>query len=113
MRLGQVSESLVVDEMKRRGYEIVERNHRRKCGEIDFIARNNNEIVIVEVRSRRQDPGEEAVDSIRWKKKSAIRRTTERYLAKRPVDYDEVRFFVATVNWTGGGPAIEIIEDAF
>ena len=36
-----------------------------------------------------------------------------RWLADRPVDYREVRFFAILVSWEPAGPAVQVIEDAF
>jgi len=111
--MGQVSEELVTRELTRRGYTLLARNYRTRRGELDIVVRRASEVVVVEVRSRRNDTGSEALDSVQAPKRHKVRRTAERFLAGRPVDYREVRFFMATVNWVGGKPSIEIIEDAF
>ncbi|NOZ00901.1 MAG: YraN family protein [Deltaproteobacteria bacterium] len=113
MKLGMDSEGLVAREMTRRGYDIVHRNYRTRYGELDIVARRGSEMVVVEVRSRNNDLGYEALESVQHGKREKVRRTTEIYLSYRPIDYDEVRFFVATVNWVDGSPSIAIIEDAF
>lgn len=108
-----MSETLVADEMIRRGYQVLTRNYQIKQGELDIIARRSREIVVVEVRSRRNDRGDEALESVQAGKQAKVRRTAQCYLALRPIDYEEVRFFLATVNWVDDRPHIEIIEDAF
>lgn len=113
MRMGQVSEELVARELVRRGYNLVARNFRTRRGELDIVARRASEMVVVEVRSRRNDRGGEALDSVQAGKRQKVRRTAEWFLSRRPVDYREVRFFMATVNWVGDQPTLEIIEDAF
>jgi len=113
MKLGMDSEGLVACEMTRRGYRIVARNYRIRCGELDIVAHRGREVVIVEVRSRRNDRGYEALESIQAGKRTKVRRTTEIFLSCRLIDYEEVRFFVATVDWKDGSHCINIIEDAF
>ncbi|HIC89501.1 MAG TPA: YraN family protein [Anaerolineae bacterium] len=51
--LGQRGEELAVQALKRQGYEIMARNWRCAVGEIDVVARHGDELVIVEVRTRR------------------------------------------------------------
>ncbi len=111
--LGQTSEELAATAMHNRGYRIIERNHRDHGGEIDIVARRGGEMVFVEVRSRRGSSGDEAADSIADRKRVRVRGVAQRYLDVRPIDYEEVRFFVITVSWTGADAQCTVIEDAF
>ncbi len=49
---GRAAEDLAAELLKAKGFLLVERNFRAKVGEIDLIARDKDEIVFVEVRSR-------------------------------------------------------------
>lgn len=111
--VGRQAEDAVAIEMERRGYRVVARNARARCGEIDLVVRRGREVVAVEVRSRRTGDGDDAADSIQAGKRGRVRRTMAFWLAFRPEDYDEVRFFVATVAWRGADPSIVVLEDAF
>ena len=51
--LGTFGETYTCHELKRRGYEIVDRNVRFRSGEIDIVAREGGELVFVEVKTRR------------------------------------------------------------
>lgn len=113
VEVGRAAEDAVAAEMARRGYVLLDRNARDRRGELDIVARRGREIVAIEVRSRRTGDGDAAADSVDVHKRGQVRRTMERWLAVRPEDYDEVRFFVAAVAWRGGLPRITIIEDAF
>jgi len=53
------------DYLKKIGYEILDKNYRKREGEIDLIARDGEEIVFIEVKSRQSGNfgyPEEAVD---------------------------------------------------
>jgi len=113
MDVGRAAEEAVAGELRRRGYAVVDRNARDRHGELDLIVRRGREMVAVEVRSRRTGDEDDAADSVDARKRGKVRGTMQRWLAARPEDYDEVRFFVAAVAWRGGEPAISIIEDAF
>ena len=52
-KLGGLGEQLAVEKLQRRGYEILARNWRCPYGEIDIIARHQNALIIVEVKTRR------------------------------------------------------------
>jgi len=114
MRLGARAEDAVAAEMVRRGYVLVARNERKPWGELDVVCRNATEWVFVEVRSRGAPEHEEdALDSLSPRKRAHVRRAAEIFLAHRPEDYEEVRFFAASVTWDQEAPCIRIIEDAF
>jgi len=49
---GQLGESVAANFLKEKGYEIIERNFQRSCGELDIIARKES-LVFVEVKSVR------------------------------------------------------------
>ena len=50
-KLGDIGENVACDFLKRRGFEIIERNYLRKWGEIDIIARKAGVIRFIEVKS--------------------------------------------------------------
>ena len=49
---GNPGENLATEYLEKQGYTILERNFNCKQGEIDIIAKDNNEIVFIEVKSR-------------------------------------------------------------
>ena len=51
-KIGADGENEVVHYLCRNGYQIIERNWRIKAGEIDIIAREENSIVFIEVKTR-------------------------------------------------------------
>jgi len=50
--IGEEGEKLAVRYLRLRGYRILERNYRCKLGEIDIIAKRNDTLIFIEVRSR-------------------------------------------------------------
>ena len=77
---GTLGEKLAAAYLKRNGYKILKKNYKNKLGEIDIIARDGEEIVFVEVKSRGADPylgGAYAVDR---RKRFHILRTASAYL---------------------------------
>lgn len=52
-RLGQLGERLAEQALTAQSYTILERNWRCPAGEIDIVARDGEDLVVVEVRTRR------------------------------------------------------------
>lgn len=49
--IGALGEQIVAEYYHNRGFVILERNHLRKCGEIDVIAEKVNKIYFIEVKT--------------------------------------------------------------
>jgi putative endonuclease len=110
-KLGNFGEALATFYLKLKGYEILERNFLIKGGEIDIIARNKRDIVIVEVKTRK-DNGygrpEEAVGTV--KKKNLI--YSARVFEKRwGIKGERIRFDVIAITLKPF--KIKHIKDAF
>lgn len=55
--VGNIGEELAVRFLEERGYEIIDRNYRKKWGEIDIVAEKENVIHFVEVKALTWQPG--------------------------------------------------------
>ena len=111
--LGKWGEQIARDLLISKGYQILEQNW--SCGhkEIDIIAKDGNELVIVEVKTRRVstlvDP-EETVDKM---KQRYLIWSAEAYVERNNLDVD-VRFdIVAIVVDKNNEHRIDHIENAF
>lgn len=113
--LGQHGEALAADHLQAQGLQVIARNYRCRMGELDLIATEPPDIlVIAEVRLRsRSDYGGGAA-SVDWKKRHRILRTSRHLLMQHPqLARLRVRFDVLAVQ-PGAGPAhIEWIRGAF
>ena len=81
--LGRWGEAKAAGYLEAKGYKILERNYRNEHGEIDLVARDGEDIVFVEVKTRSNaDFGfpEEAVDA---EKQAHLVGTAEGYLQDR------------------------------
>ena len=52
LRTGKIGEEIAKKYLEKKGYKILEQNYKTKYGEIDTIARQGKELVIVEVRTK-------------------------------------------------------------
>ncbi|HKC56191.1 MAG TPA: YraN family protein, partial [Vicinamibacterales bacterium] len=80
--LGISGEDLACDELRRRGYAILDRRYRTRFGEIDIIARDGDTIVFVEVKARLTDDfGGAAAAITAWKQRRVARMAVD-YIAR-------------------------------
>jgi putative endonuclease len=83
-RAGAAAEALAEHFLVGRGLSIVERNWRRRCGELDLVARDGDTLVFVEVRLRRGGGHGGAGASITEAKRARIAAAAGLYLARLP-----------------------------
>ena len=81
---GARAEALAAAFLEARGLVVVERNWRRRCGEIDLIARDGDTLVFIEVRLRRSRAFGGAAASIHAAKRARLVATAGLYLANLP-----------------------------
>ena len=79
---GERAEALAAEFLAARGLTILERNFRRRCGELDLIARDGDTLVFVEVRLRTRGDFGGAAASITAKKRARIAAAAGLYLAR-------------------------------
>lgn len=94
-KIGQVGEEIATDYLKKKGYKILARNFKTKCGELDIIASKNKIIIFIEVKTLQQtkDRPSEFLpeDEITFHKASQLQKMTQIYLShkKLPLDIDQ------------------------
>ncbi|MDZ7586892.1 MAG: YraN family protein [Patescibacteria group bacterium] len=83
---GQIGEEAAAEFLRKKGYQILERNFRTKFGEIDIIAREKQEepflpkIVFVEVKTKSGEEFGEPWEMVNKRKVGQVRRMAELYL---------------------------------
>jgi putative endonuclease len=113
--IGRSAEDIAAEFLARNDVRILERNFRRRLGEIDIIGRVGDVLIIAEVRTRSSEAFGGAAASVDFVKQRKIIRATEQLLQKRR-DFAQlrVRFDVLVVRDPfGPTPAVEWIQHAF
>jgi putative endonuclease len=110
---GAWGEELALRYLKRRGYDLVERNYRTRYGEVDLILRHQDILVFVEVKLRRGLGFGDPLEAVTPRKQAAIRALAKRYLSDREPHFDAVRFDVVGILLGDGTRRIVHIENAF
>ena len=111
---GRRGEDLAHRYLRRQGFIIVARNYRLSSGEAeaDLIARDGEDLVIIEVKTRASTeygPPERAVTP---EKQRHLIRVAREYARKSDTPWERVRFDVVTVVM-GDPPAITLLRGAF
>jgi putative endonuclease len=124
-KLGQHGEQIVASMLEARGWQVLHRNVRLSCGELDLIGRDGDTLVFVEVKTLRlggaqaESAPERAVLAVDERKQSRIRRLAAEWLAlgNTPRGISEFRFDVIGVEFDrlrpDRRPSIDHIESAF
>lgn len=94
--LGLMGEKIAVGYLKKEGYQILECNWRYDHKEIDIIAQQGNEIVIVEVKTREGDYFEEPWEAVSTRKIRNLVEVADAWLNLRKIDL-ETRFDVVSI----------------
>ncbi|MDP2069487.1 MAG: YraN family protein [Lutibacter sp.] len=110
--LGELGEDLAAEELEKNGYEIVERNWRYKKAEIDIIARKNEVLAIVEVKTRSSDYFGDPQDFVNTKKIKMLVEAVNEYVNSKDLEV-EVRFDIIAIIINENKLTIEHLEDAF
>jgi len=92
----------VAEHLAASGLSCVARNFRSRRGELDLVATDGEQLVVVEVRFRRRSDYGDALESVNPAKRGRIIAATQAFLAANP-RYAElpVRFDVAGVAGDG------------
>ncbi|MDR2087098.1 MAG: YraN family protein [Dysgonamonadaceae bacterium] len=110
--LGKTGEDIAIEYLQGRGYQILHRNWRRGSYEIDIVACTEEELVIIEVKTRSNNSYSDPEDAVTNRKINHIVSATDIYIKLFNIDLP-VRFDIISV--IGHAPPFEIdhIEDAF
>ena len=109
---GKLGEELAVNYLIGKGYEILERNWRNQHKEIDIIAKDGMDLVVVEVKARQTDEYGGPDEAVTQQKRSRLVEAANAYLFKNDLDMS-TRFDIISIIFKDGEPVIEHIEDAF
>lgn len=108
---GKWGEQMAVDHLTAKGYAIVARNWRMQHYEIDIIARDNDQIVFVEVKTRAKDETD-PVEAVNKRKRSRMVASGDMFLKIENLPF-EYRFDIISVIGKPGDFTLEHIPDAF
>ena len=110
--LGKKGEQLAVNFLLKNNYDIVERNYRFDKAEVDIIAKKDNILAIIEVKTRSTTDFGDPQDFVKPKQIQRLVKAVDEYVTTNDLDV-EVRFDIIAIVKEGKGFNIEHLENAF
>ncbi|MCL6462371.1 putative endonuclease [Flavobacterium micromati] len=110
--LGKLGEEMAVEFLQKEGYKIVETNWTFQKAEIDIIAKKENILAIIEVKTRSSLDFGLPQDFVKTKKIQLLVKAVDAYVNERDLDV-EVRFDIIAIHKEGKSFVMEHLIDAF
>jgi putative endonuclease len=112
--IGRQGEDLAVVWLGAHGYAIVVRNYRRRFGEVDIIARQGDDLVFIEVKTRSSSRFGSPFEAVTLKKQRQLSRIAKDYLARNKIMDTSCRFDVLSIVLANDRPPeVDVIVNAF
>jgi putative endonuclease len=113
MKLAVYGESCAANLLESKGFRIIATNLHSAYGEVDIIAKQEDTIIFVEVKTRSSSI-ENALKSVSLRKQQKLVRTAQVFLSKNP-EYEDfyTRFDVIAVVVNNHKTEIKHLEEAF
>lgn len=87
-QLGKWGEKKAVEYLQNKGYKIIEKNFKRKWGELDIVAQKEKTIIFCEVKTIAKQSEDEPFfpeDEINEKKEKQLRKMVQIYLSSKKI----------------------------
>ena len=109
---GKQGQQIAAEFLASKGFVIMERNWRFKKNEVDIIARDGEEIVFVEVKTRHENYLVEPELTVSKKQQRSIITSANQYIITRDIDL-EARFDIVSIVLSSQGEKVLHIDGAF
>ena len=110
--LGKWGEEYAVTHLQKNGFKLIERNYKFQKGELDIIAENKGELVVIEVKTRETAEIGEPWRAVTKSKQKQIIKVADNYVQSKQIDLD-VRFDIVSIVHNSFRTELEHIEGAF
>jgi putative endonuclease len=104
--LGRRGELLAAAHLENRGFDVIDRNWRCRQGEIDLVARDGNEYVFVEVKTRSSTAFGTPLDAITPQKLARLQRLAVAWCASHLRTRQLIRIDAIGIIAPRGGPIV-------
>ena len=111
--LGSRGEKLALKFLKTKKLDLQEKNYHCRYGEIDLIMWDQQYLVFIEVRYRKNNNFGGALESIDQQKQAKLRRSAQDYLIKHNTDQPPCRFDILCLSGNLNKPKYQWIQNAF
>ena len=102
-KLGSKGERLAKKHLEKKGYKLLKSNYTTTAGEIDLIMQDDQTVVFIEVKTRRDESFATAISAINYGKQKRISKTAKWFIQKnalqnRPCRFDAVIVIISEKN---------------
>ncbi len=116
-KLGNRGEKIAAKFLRKQGYQIIEKNYRSRLGEIDIVAKEDESIVFVEVKTRCSTDFGLPEEALSYDKRRRLSKLALGYLVHRRIKDTNCRFDVVSILMDNKKVRkvkhIELIKNAF
>lgn len=109
---GKEGENIASEFLDKNGYEIIDRNFHTKQGEIDIIAKDKEEYVFIEVKTRKNNQYGEPIDAIDKNKIKHLKKAISYYLYVNKLENEFIRIDVIEIKYIKNKIYINHIKQA-
>lgn len=110
---GREAEDLAAGWLARRGFEILDRNHSARRGEVDIVCRDGDVLCFVEVRSRSSEAFGGPEETVDRRKARRVAAAAEDWALRNGGLHGAIRFDVVAVTIGEAGPRFDHFPGAF
>lgn len=96
--IGKKGEEIAANFLLQNGYEIQETNWRYKKSEIDIIAKKENDLIFVEVKTRSSSIFQTPEEAVSIKKQKLIFLAANQYIQSKELDFN-IRFDIISITF--------------
>jgi len=116
-KLGNRGEKIAAKVLRKQGYQIIEKNYHSRLGEIDIVAKEDESIVFVEVKTRCSTDFGLPEEALSYDKRRRLSKLALVYLAHRRIKDTNCRFDVVSILMDNKKVSkvkhVELIKNAF
>lgn len=110
--LGKFGEQLACDFIRKKNYQIIDRNYRFKKNEIDIIAKKDNKLIIIEVKTRQTSEIGEPWQAVSKQKQKQVIKVANHYVQNNNIEL-ETRFDIISIIHNSFRTELIHMEEAF
>lgn len=113
-KLGNRGEKIAAKFLRKQGYQIIEKNYRSRLGEIDIVAKEDESVVFVEVKTRCSTDFGLPEEALSYDKRRRLSKLALGYLAHRRIKDTNCRFDVVSILMDNNrANHVKLIKNAF
>ena len=111
--IGDLGEKEASQYIQKNGYLVLEKNYRVQNAEIDIIAKDNDTIAFIEVKTRKTLRKGSPAESVNYTKQKKIISAALYYLKEKNINDARLRFDVIEIFVRNGNHELKLIKNAF